>query len=226
MTRYDPDRHHRRSIRLKGYDYTQPGAYFITICTYRRVCLFGQVIEGKMQWNGFGQIARDEWLRTAEIRPNVELDAFVVMPNHIHGIVIISDNRRGTTQNGRGTLQRAPTVERFGKPTSDSIPTIVRLFKSAVTKRINHQRGTRGMPVWQRNYYEHIIRTERALNAIRRYIVNNPARWHLDRYNADRIGPDPLAADAWRMVRNCPPVGARRRRAPTAPLPPNEEDTL
>ena len=175
---YDPEKHHRRSIRLKGYDYAQPGAYFVTICTQHRACLFGAVVDGEMRLNELGRIVRDEWLKTAKLRPRVVLDEFVVMPNHVHGIIMVVDD-----DGGRGTLQRAPTIERFGKSTSDSIPTIVRLFKSATTRRINQHRGTPGTLVWQRNYYEHIIRNEQTLNRIRRYIVENPLRWHLDREN-------------------------------------------
>jgi len=178
-------RYHRRSIRLKGYDYTQAGAYFVTICTYQRMCLFGEVVEGQMRLNELGEIVRDEWLKTAQLRPRVVLDAFVVMPNHIHGIIVLVDRR--------GTLQRAPTTfERFGKPTSDSIPTIVRLFKSAAARRINERRGTPGAPVWQRNYYEHIIRSEDSLVRIREYIAENPLRWHLDRENPQAVGEDEL----------------------------------
>jgi len=196
-THFAPQRHHRRSIRLKGYDYTQAGAYFVTVCTWNRQCLFGKVVDGEMRLDGRGEIVHQEWLRTAKMRPGVQLDAFVVMPNHIHGIIIITDDRRGT-------LQRAPTAEQFGRPTSNSIPTIVRLFKSAVTKRINNARGTPGMPVWQRNYYEHVIRNERSLDRIRRYIVENPLRWHLDRENPNAVGAD-SEWESWLQ----PHVGAR-----------------
>jgi len=191
--KYDPQRHHRRSIRLRGYDYSRPGAYFITICTQDRACLFGEIVDGKIRMNDAGKIVHDEWLRTADIRPNVELDAFVVMPNHLHGIIVLHPDRRGT-------LQRAPTVEQFGKPTSNTIPTIVRLFKSAVTKRINEHRGTPGARVWQRNYYEHIIRNEKSLNNIHEYIANNPMKWKWDRENvrAAHTSPQPKD-DPWRI---------------------------
>lgn len=169
----------RRSIRLRNYDYTQSGAYFITICTQDRIHLFGEITGGEMSLNEFGEIVRNEWLRTPKLRPNVEMDAFVVMPNHFHGIIIL---------HRRGTLQRAPTtentpIERFGKPTSNSIPTIVRLFKSATTARINQVRQTPGIPVWQRNYYEHVVRNESELDNIRQYIVDNPLKWDCDREN-------------------------------------------
>jgi REP-associated tyrosine transposase len=182
---YYPHRHHRHSIRLRGCDYGQVGAYFITICTQDRVCLFGDVVDGEMRLNGAGQIAQEEWLRSAIIRPRVTLDAFVVMPNHIHGIIVLDDGRRGTLQ--RAPTEGGPTTgERFGKPTSDSIPTIIRLFKAATTKRVNSMRDTPGMPVWQRNYYEHIVRTDESLDRIRQYIFDNPANWANDRENPEK----------------------------------------
>jgi putative transposase len=172
--------HNRRSVRLQGYDYSRPGAYFVTICIeHRDKRLFGDIKNGAMCLNELGTIVRDEWLTTARMRPNVEIDEYVIMPNHIHGIIIIRD--------GRGPLQRAPTVhqqnEQFGKPTSNSIPTIVRLFKSATIKRINRLRNTPGHPVWQRNYYDHIIRDEQSLFQIRTYIKNNQLDWDSDEEN-------------------------------------------
>ncbi len=169
---YNPDIHRRRSIRLCGYDYAQPGAYFITLCTWMQECLFGEIMNGDMRLNETGRIVVQEWYRTEQIRQNIELDVWVVMPNHFHGILLISD--------GRGTARRAPTMERFAKPVAGSIPTIVRSFKSAVTKHINKLRGTSAVPLWQRNYWEHIIRDATDLNRIQEYIRNNPARWEQD----------------------------------------------
>lgn len=181
---YDPDQHNRRSIRLKGYDYTQPGAYFVTICTYKRVWLFGDVVDGRMRLNPFGRIVADEWRRTERLRDNVALDAFVVMPNHVHGIIVIAADPDGDGSNHcRDTARRVPTGtnRRFGQPRPGSLPTIVGAFKSACTRRINRLRVAAGAPVWQRNYYEHVVRNRRALERIRRYIRQNPARWHRDR---------------------------------------------
>jgi len=183
---YDRERHHRRSIRLKGYDYAQPGAYFITICTQDRACLFGEVADGEMRLNEMGQVVCECWSAIPEHFSNGVLDAFVVMPNHVHGIVVIVD--------GRGTACRAPT-EQFGRPITGSVPTIIRSFKSAVTRRINALRGTPGAPVWQRNYFEHIIRNDESLNRIRQYITDNAARWAFDRENPTAIHPGP--EDAW-----------------------------
>jgi putative transposase len=168
---HDASRHHRRSTRLKGHDYAQPGAYFVTACTRDRECLFGDIVDGEMRLNQYGMAVREEWLRTAQLRENVEVDAFTIMPNHVHGVVIIT--------NGRGTARRAPTEE-FGKPVAHSVPTIIRAFKSAATKRINAVRHSPGTPIWQRNYYEHVIRTDEELNAIREYILANPANWTID----------------------------------------------
>ena len=181
MNRYNPDINHRRSIRLQGYDYAEAGAYFVTVCTYNREFLFGEITNGEMRLNEIGQVVIEEWLRTADVRKNIELDAFVVMPNHFHGIVVI-------TGNGRGVLQYAPTANQPSlRSPSQTIGAIVRGFKSITTKRINIIRNTLGVPVWQRNYYEHIIRTEDESNLLREYIVNNPAQWELDEENPDRV---------------------------------------
>ncbi len=189
--KYDPQNtpsghlHHRRSIRLKGYDYTQPGAYFITICAYQRMHVFGEVINGKMVLNETGKIARDEWFKTAELRPYVKLyeDEFVIMPNHGHGIIWIEDEIVGTRR------RRIPTetTEKFGKPVKGSIPTIVRAYKSAVTYAVNAEQNMRGAILWQKNYYEHVIRNDRELQNIGWYIVNNPHNWQLDRDNLQNI---------------------------------------
>jgi REP element-mobilizing transposase RayT len=180
---YDPQRHHRRSIRLKGYDYTQPGAYFVTICTRNRECLFGGIVDGKMRLNPLGDIVAACWHDLPNHYPHVQLDAFVIMPNHVHGIIVLLDP--GDVGAGLGP---APTTG--GVPTSHpkthrghGLPEIVRAFKSFSARRINEYRRTPGTPVWQRNYYEHIIRNERSLGRIREYIVNNPLQWELDREN-------------------------------------------
>ena len=174
--KYDPTIHQRRSIRLSGYDYSSKGTYFITICTHRHVCIFGDIIDGQMKLNNIGRIIADEWLQTAAIRQEIQLDEWVVMPNHFHGIVCIRS--RG------GDRRVAPTERPVAKavgPKSKSIGAIMAGFKSAVTRRVNEMRGTPGAKLWQRNYWEHIIRSEPELNGLREYIHNNPARWTLDR---------------------------------------------
>lgn len=189
----DGARYHRRSIRLKGYDYTQPGACFVTVVTQNRVCLFGEIVDGRMRLNRLGKIVYEEWFRTARLRPYVELrpDEFIVMPNHIHGIIRIvdiidDDNVVGARRRRAPTTTSGTTLEQFGRPVPGSIPTIIRAFKSATTRRINEWRGTPGARVWQRNYWEHIVRNEKALERIRRYIMTNPARWQMDRENPYR----------------------------------------
>ncbi len=175
--RYDPDKYRSDSIRLKNYDYSQSGAYYVTICTRSRRLLFGNVSNGRMQLTRTGMIANECWKEIPKHFPDVMVDAFVVMPNHIHGIVVIS----------RDTACRVSTVERFGKPVANSLPTIIRSYKSAVTKKVNELWRTQGSSVWQGNYYEHIIRDEEDLDEIREYIINNPLKWDLDRENPTNI---------------------------------------
>jgi putative transposase len=194
MTESAKNFHHRRSIRLAEHDYSAEGGYYITIVTQGRVCLFGEINDGVMQLNDYGKIVWEEWFRTARLRPNVELleDEFVVMPNHIHGIIWLNENRvDGETDiismngcSGRGTARCAPTPDRqFGKMIQNSIPVIVRAFKSAATKRINILRNTPGIAVWQRNYYEHIFNSEKDYNNIVNYISSNPINWDSDAEN-------------------------------------------
>ena len=192
--RFDPERHHRRSIRLKGYDYSQPGAYFINVCTRERSCMFGDVVNGEMQLNGYGHIAVGCWKEIPLHFPEASLDAFVVMPNHVHGIVMIRDDDNNVGAMHASPLP-APSHAGLRGPQRQSVSSIVASFKSAVTKRINEYRGTPGAPVWQRSYYEHIIRNEESLNRIREYILTNPMRWALDHENPYREGVDPF--DKW-----------------------------
>lgn len=200
---YNPQIHHRRSIRLKAYDYSQAGLYFITICVQDKLYLFGKVEKGEMVLNEYGKIAYNEWLKTPEIRNNVELDVFVVMPNHIHGIIILTDARRGELHSPVNTHElHSPvnthelhssvntnllkTFYKMGecksplRAPSNNIGAIVRGYKSAVTKQLNLLNI--GCTVWQRNYYEHIIRNEQSYYAISEYIINNPAKWNNDKF--------------------------------------------
>jgi REP element-mobilizing transposase RayT len=180
MPVYDPEKHHRRSIRLRGYDYRLPGAYFVTICSYRWRCLFGEVIEGQMVPNAYGTVVHDEWCQSAKIRQEIRLDEFVVMPNHVHGIVVIIDDVGATGWSPvGGATGRSPLHVRPGPPPR-SLGSFIAGFKSATTHRINGIRDTPGTPVWQRNYYEHIIRTEDECDEVRTYIQENPLRWDLD----------------------------------------------
>ena len=180
---YNPDIHHRRSIRLKGYDYSQEGMYFVTLCVQDRDYLFGEIANGEMMLNEMGTIAHNEWMHTPEIRKNVELDAFIVMPNHIHGIIII--NCRGvcnTPLRPDTDMGVCNTPQR--KSPSQTIGSIVRGYKSSVTKKINELHNTNGSVVWQRNYWEHIIRDDRSFNTIAEYIINNPKNWDNDKLHS------------------------------------------
>jgi len=175
-----PKIHHRRSIRLKGYDYTLAGAYFVTIVAWQREMLFGEIVDGKMILSEFGEIVREEWERTAIVRPNVELGEYVVMPNHFHGILIFIDDIVGATR------RVAPTKTTLQ---SGSLGAVMAQFKSIVTKRINGLRNVTGFPIWQRNYYERIIRDEREMDGIHRYIESNPSMWAEDDENPNRVNP-------------------------------------
>jgi len=173
--KWDYKKRQRRSIRLKGYDYGQAGAYFITICTKDRAYLFGKVVDGEMQVNEMGQIVADTWQWLAIQYKHIELDAWVIMPNHLHGIIVITD------EYCRGGSRTAPTQQR--KP----IGRLIGAFKTVSTKHINNMRNMPGVPVWQRNYYEHIICNEESLNLIREYIINNPLQWEFDRENPNAV---------------------------------------
>lgn len=169
----------RRSIRLQGYDYAEVGAYFVTICTHGRTCLLGDIADGAMRLNAYGQVVNEEWAYTELARSNVILDAYVVMPNHFHGILLITRHHRGgqASHAASGRLWRSP---------AQTLGSVMRGFKGATTVRINALRDTPATPVWQRNYYEHVIRDDRELDRIRAYIADNPLRWSEDENNPER----------------------------------------
>ncbi len=172
----------RQSIRLRKYDYCSHGAYFVTICAHNRFNDFGKLSDDEMRLNFIGKTVAKCWGEIPTHFKFVKIGLSVIMPNHFHGILFISD---------QGTACRAPTVERFGKPTAGSLSTMIRSFKSAVTKQVNQRRKTPGAPVWQRNYYEHVIRDEEELNRVRQYILDNPASWDIDQNNPDFIQSKP-----------------------------------
>jgi REP element-mobilizing transposase RayT len=174
---YNPKIHHRCSLRLKDYDYTQEGAYFITICTKNRQCIFGDIKHGEMKLSFLGAIASQYWEEIPQHFPHIQLDVFVIMPNHIHGILWIEQ-----------TIPSKNQPRQYGKMVAGSIPCVVRSYKSAVTKKINqicHQKGISS--VWQRNFYEHINSNEESLEPIRKYIINNPLGWEDDDENTGEI---------------------------------------
>ena len=217
--KYDPAKHKRRSIRLKGYDYSAPGAYFITICIHQRQCLFGQVVLGQMELNATGLWVHACWQRLPHQFSGLTLDVFVFMPNHMHGILWLGDDtpcgdggdicddgdapRKGEAF-GHQLLEQPKVFQPNASPlptrtvtpispdtctiapthpigtTPGSTSAIIQNFKSISTRRINQLQRSAGRTIWQRNYYEHIIRDERALQNIRNYIRNNPPAWEKD----------------------------------------------
>ena len=188
MPKFDPHIHHRRSIRLKGYDYSQTGGYFVTVVAWHRECLFGEVMNGEMVLNEYGKIANECWLAIPEHFPNVELGAYIIMPNHVHGIIVIRSNESPltmkTVDDRRGAALLRPYDEQNPhkinvKP--GSLGAIVRSYKSAVSYRINKEHHATG--IWQRNYYEHIIRNEKDLQNKTDYIEANPLLWDEDDEN-------------------------------------------
>jgi REP element-mobilizing transposase RayT len=176
---FDPELHHRRSIRLKEYDYSQVGMYFVTICTSDKKCFLGDVVREKVELSTVGGIASKYWHEIPEHFMNINLDVFIVMPNHIHGIIFIAEQDR------RGVIYNAPTPASNNysaiSPRRGTLSTVVRTYKSAVSRWC----GQNGYTYfgWQRNYHEHIIRNEQDLEQIREYIVNNPLKWDLDDEN-------------------------------------------
>jgi len=230
--KYNPKIHHRRSIRLKGYNYSQPGAYFITLCTYQRQCWFGEIRQAQMHLNQIGKIVEQEWLKSAQMRPNIKLDEWIIMPNHLHvivwivqsGLEIKSEDRLSNTELSNTGLSNTElsntglsntelsntelsntelsntelsntelsntelsntgvcnTPLRGGfRRQGNSLASFIGGFKGAVTRRINQCCNNNSIPIWQRNYYESIIRDEKGLNQIREYIQNNPLSWGED----------------------------------------------
>ena len=191
--RGEPRLRHRRSIRLSEFDYRQPGAYFITICARDRNAFFGAVVDGEMRRNAPGEVAARCWAEIPDHFPNVALDEWVVMPNHLHGIVLMPGTATAAVPLPDALpLRHAP--ERFATPVAGSVPTILRSFKSAVTREINQCLGTPGAAVWQRGYFEHVVRDEASLARIRNYIASNPQRWDSDPENPS-VGANVSPAD-------------------------------
>ena len=193
---YNPATHNRHSIRLPGYDYANPGAYFLTILTHKKEHLFGKVIKGVVQLSPLGEIAQEQWEKIPTHFSNVLLDAFVIMPNHIHGVLVITE---GLADTGKG---KGKAFERYNTPNifrsnalpiqsksgsnaspkqlgsqPGSIPAIIQNYKSITSRKINKLLNSPGSTIWHRNYFEHIIRDEEDFNRIQQYIQENPLRW-------------------------------------------------
>ena len=223
MAIYNTQIHHRRSIRLKGYDYTLPGAYFITLVTWQRDCLFGTLTDGKMQLSALGKIVQDEWMRSIDIRKEILIheDEYIIMPNHLHGIVWIvrlDDNQpvgadgvrpNDGVQPTRGAsiaplresgachaplqekgaslapLRESGTCHAPLQRKPRSLSSFVAGFKAAVTSRAGNELNMTG--IWQRNYYDHIIRNDQDFMNIWEYIDTNPQRWLEDQLHPSVI---------------------------------------
>jgi len=199
--KYNPAIHHRRSIRLKGYDYSQSGLYFVTICCQDRICRFGKIENGEMVLNDFGKIAYNEWEKLPERYPNMFLDVFQIMPNHIHGIIALDDDVGATlavAPNNDSVAQNDATITRDNWATARVAPTataptvgaIVGAYKSLVTNKcleIYKLRGEYMGKLLQRDYWEHIIRKEQSYQRIANYIVNNPENWENDKFYTNNM---------------------------------------
>jgi REP element-mobilizing transposase RayT len=224
--RFYPERHQRRSIRLKSYDYRQAGAYFVTICTQDRAFLFGQVMHDEMQLNDAGKMVYDVWNDLLAFYPGVQTDAFIVMPSPIHGIIILGGAAPCVcpAQPSVGIGPRAcPGQQQGGAPTL-GLPEVVHRFKTMTTKRYADAAKRLGWEpflgrLWQRNHYQHLIRNEESLNRIREYILTNPMRWELDRENPHRVGVDEF--DTW-LNR----LGKENNGETNAPKQPHHQLTL
>ncbi len=176
MTPYNPNIHHRRSIRLKGYDYSRAGLYFVTLCCQDRACLFGEIRNGQHFLNDAGKIANGYWLEIPAHFPNAVLHEYIVMPNHVRGIIELVNE--GVENQNR--VENFQPQNEFQKIIPHSIGSIVRGFKIGVTKWF--RQNTDVHTVWQRNYWEHIIRDDQAYQRISDYIINNPAKWADDKF--------------------------------------------
>ena len=183
--KYNPKIHHRRSIRLQNYDYSQTGAYFVTICVRERVCLFGDIADGVMRVNDIGGVISVCWTEISSHFPTVDLDASVIMPNHVHGIIVLTNDAKSVMDEEPPKGEETPEGEETSPLRRPTLGQVVAYFKYQSTKRVNQQRGNPGTRLWQRNYYEHVIRDDADLQNLREYIVYNPLKWELDQLHPD-----------------------------------------
>ena len=183
--KFDPDVHQRRSIRLAGYDYSSVGFYFVTICIQNRECLLGEIVDGEVVLNDAGQMVEKVWTELPQRYFGVDIDEFIIMPNHFHGIIILQSpvgaplaapSYRQNENTNQGAASSAPTDNK-------TLGDVVRAFKSISAIGVNKIVGRSGQPLWQRNYYERIIRNEEELHQTRQYIRDNPIQWEFDDEN-------------------------------------------
>ncbi|VEP13481.1 conserved hypothetical protein [Hyella patelloides LEGE 07179] len=181
MTLYK-NKYRIESARCPNWDYTSDGYYFVTICTHKRQCFFGNVNAGKMELSDIGFIIAQEWQKTPQIRSNVQLDEWVVMPNHLHGIIIINKPVETFRRNVSTINENVPNNnQNKSRLKPNSLGSIIGQFKSVCTKQIRKMGFTDFR--WQTRFHDHIIRDEESLSRIRQYIINNPAKWELDKNN-------------------------------------------
>jgi REP element-mobilizing transposase RayT len=208
MSNYNPNLHKRQSTRLKGYDYSKEGNYFLTICCQDKECLFGDVVNGKMILNNIGEVVNECWLKIPNHFPKVKLKEYVIMPNHIHGIIELINDEKSVSNNtavenlrvinlkaeNEQLLNSIPIKNsiiqnNFQKCTPRSIGSIIKGFKIGVTKWIRDKNNFEPIlieSVWQRNYHEHIIRDNREYGKIVKYIINNPSKWEIDKLHVKK----------------------------------------
>jgi REP element-mobilizing transposase RayT len=175
--KYNPEKHHRSSIRLNGYNYAQSGWYFVTICTKDKDYVLGKIIDSKMKLNEKGNIIKKWWYQIPIEYPHIKLDEFIIMPNHFHGILNIIG------QNGRGEVTTPLHISHDKQKMKPTLGQIIAYFKYQTTKNINQVNHSPGIKFWQRNYWERIIRDEQELYRIRKYILDNPIKWESDNQN-------------------------------------------
>ncbi len=180
-----PDLPQRRNTRLRGYNYSQLGSYFVTICVQHHQCIYGPIIDGKMQLNELGRIAIEWWNKIQQHYSSVKTDDYVIMPNHLHGIITLKPvGARSPRPNNTSPSVGARSPRPKDPP---SLGKIVAYFKYQSTKHINQKHNTPGTRIWQRNYHDHIIRDDNDLQRLRQYIQNNPMKWELDKFHPDNI---------------------------------------
>ena len=189
--KFNPDLHHRRTIRLRHYNYNQAGFYFVTVCVRNRECLFGDVVGNAIQLNRVGEFVSQTWLDLSGRFKSIRSDAFVVMPNHFHGVIILvgaglalpSTRVHMAKDFSAPPRIRPETGKRGAASSAPTLGDIIRVFKSLSAIGVNRLSGRSGQPLWQRNYYEHIIRDDEELDRIRQYIADNPSNWAEDSEN-------------------------------------------
>ena len=193
MSGHPPSRPNRRSPRKSGFDYKRLGAYFVTICTHQRRHLFCEIQEDAVLLNATGLVVDHYWRRLPIHFAHVKLDHWVIMPNHLHAVVWLQYDVDADTESSDNVLTQSQ---------NSSLSAVIGTFKSLVSRRVHRMAGSEGRTIWQERYCDSFIRSERALYEVRRYIVENPRKWSMDRYNHASTGIDPSARALWDLLKN------------------------